>query len=202
MSHIDSYKHRLVGSFIGLPVYWPLEDVHGHPDFREDFDCTTRQLVIGGGSGEHPGLVITDPQAAVAAFLDDSLDDLDLPPPDADALRTILKPFLPFHPSRLVDFNRWDLRTCHAFHERCHSPYAENSYGMYEDRMGLEAWIALGFGEFVFFALPQLAPELVPQLPADLRRRFRHVRYNNVLLIPPGMPVYANGGNVFFSPGR
>jgi hypothetical protein len=30
MSHIDSFKHEIVGLLVGLPVYYPLEDIDGH----------------------------------------------------------------------------------------------------------------------------------------------------------------------------
>ena len=46
MSHIDSFKHELVGLFGGLPVYHPLEVIDG------DFRCDPTQLLLGGGSGE------------------------------------------------------------------------------------------------------------------------------------------------------
>ena len=60
MSHIDSYKHEIVGLFGCIPVYRPLEDISepGDDDPQLDFGCTTEQLVIGGGPGEHLGLVL------------------------------------------------------------------------------------------------------------------------------------------------
>jgi len=60
MSHIDSYKHEIVGLFGCLPVYHPLGDIPAPPDNwpEYDFGYTTEQLVIGGGPGEHLGLVL------------------------------------------------------------------------------------------------------------------------------------------------
>jgi hypothetical protein len=68
MSHIDSYKHEIVGLFGSLPVYHPLEDIPepATDQLQHDFGCTTEQLVIGGGSGEHSGLVFRDAQGAAA----------------------------------------------------------------------------------------------------------------------------------------
>ncbi len=54
----------------GISVYFPLEDIDG------DFKCTTKQLLIGGGSGEDPALVIKNPLAATAMFLDEEIDGL------------------------------------------------------------------------------------------------------------------------------
>ena len=79
MSHIDSFKHEIVGLFGGLPVYHPLEDING------DFKCSTKQLVIGGGSGDQPmqtssGVVIAAQAvkllAAVFAKRGELTDDL------------------------------------------------------------------------------------------------------------------------------
>ena len=71
MSYIDSYKHELVGMFGSLPVYHPLEDIPGssEPELSGEFACSTKQIVIGGGGGEWPGLVITNPIGAVIEFL-------------------------------------------------------------------------------------------------------------------------------------
>ncbi len=41
MSHIDSFRHQLVGYLGYLPVYHPLEEIDG------DFRCSPRQLVLG-----------------------------------------------------------------------------------------------------------------------------------------------------------
>ena len=71
VSHIDSFKHELIGLFGGLPVYRPLQLIDG------DFQCDVNQLVLGGGSGEHPALVVKNLLAAVACYLDEELDSLD-----------------------------------------------------------------------------------------------------------------------------
>lgn len=69
-------------------------------------------------------------------------------------------------------------------------------------RTGLPEWLVLGIGELVFCALPELAADLLATLPGWRGTKLWHMRYNNILAIPPGLPVYANGGNAFAREGR
>jgi hypothetical protein len=62
MSSIDSLAHAHVAKFFGLPIYWVLEE---KPlSYLIDIDDDTTEVInqyylsIGGGSGEHPALVI------------------------------------------------------------------------------------------------------------------------------------------------
>jgi hypothetical protein len=62
MSSIDSLEHTHVAKFFGLPIYWVLEE---NPlSYLIDIDDDTTEVInqyylsIGGGSGEHPALVI------------------------------------------------------------------------------------------------------------------------------------------------
>lgn len=190
MSHIDSFRHQEVGNFLGLPVYLPLQDIDG------DFKATPRQLLIGGGSGEHPAVVLTDPQAAVAAFLGEVEPHVRLSPQELQAWREAYKPFRPEFEHKLLAFYDWNAETYHGFYERCCSRYT-SSYSVHMDKMSLERWLVYGLGEFVFYAMPQLAPDLMPRL-ADPYGKFTQVMYSEVLLTPPNMPVFANGGNTFF----
>lgn len=74
MSAIDLYKPKLLGYFTGIPVYLPtkvIRDsgvVHGVGVSK---DC---HVLIGGGSGEHPALVV-DYRAALVHFMDDFATD-------------------------------------------------------------------------------------------------------------------------------
>ena len=192
MSHVDSFQHEIVGRFAGLPVYHPLEVIDG------DFHCTPNQLVLGGGSGEHPALVVAQPQAAVACFLDTELA------PQRGVHVTGWKPaieqHLDYNHGNNLVFHDWSIADFANFDARCRSSALLNPYddGL---EMSVEHWLVLGFGEFVFFAMPELASELMDSLD-DPYRHFRHERYNNIQLIPPNMPVYANGGNAFVSSRR
>lgn len=69
MSYIDLIKHELVGFFNGLPVYHPLETVEEGSWESYDFSCSPANLIIGGGAGEHPALVLHNLESLVAAYL-------------------------------------------------------------------------------------------------------------------------------------
>ena len=62
MSSIDTLEHAHVAKFVGLPIYWVLEE---KPlSYLIDIDDDTTEVInqyylsIGGGSGEHPALII------------------------------------------------------------------------------------------------------------------------------------------------
>lgn len=188
MSHIDSYSHQLVGYLAGLPVYRPLVDIEGDEDFG-DFSCKAGQLVLGGGSGEWPGLVLEKPATAVATFLvlceEESVSDrgwLDLA--DGQAFE---KGGLRYYAWRTEDHAR--------FYTLCQSealPYP------YEDKAdySFEQWLLATFGQLVFHAFPEMASELMDQLD-DPWTALKHNHFNNILLPVPNAPTYANGGQVF-----
>lgn len=195
MSHIDSFKHEIVGLFGSLPVYHPLEDIHG------DFVCTKKNLLIGGGSGEHPALVIESPLEAVAWFLDRELESLKGSGLDTDTFPLITKidewsaiiaPYLTSSHHDLLTFYEWDRETYRNFEHLCKSSALPNP--LCDEK--LENWLILGMGEFVFFAMPELASEIMSQLNNPYTC-FHHSCYNNIMVIPPNFPVYANGGNAF-----
>jgi len=192
MSHIDSFKHQLVGYFFGLPVYLPLEDING------DFQCTTRQLLIGGGSGEHPALIVKNPLACVAMYLDENKVELKLSNREEEELEALYKPYLSWETEEVLDFCEWDIKVYHEFYKRCRTKRSLNSYRSYE-HISFERWLIMGFGEFFFFSMPQHAIELIDKIDVKYKKRFFYMRYNNILLIPPNMPVHANGGSAYIS---
>lgn len=190
MSYIDIYPHELVGYFGPLPVYRPLEDIPGwipETGWDGDFPCRTDQLVIGGGSGEFPGLVLSRPGAAVACFALHH-EAFSLPRKTRETLE--------------ADIAGAPVTRRHGWLEEDHVRFrsiitsTEIANPFYDGEMDEETWLACSLGEFVYSALPELAPDEVETL-----RRFEgeraHVRFNNILLPPPGMPVYANGGTAF-----
>jgi hypothetical protein len=183
MSYIDAFDHELVGFFAGLPLYHPLEAVTGSGG--DEFGCTPRQLVLGGGSGEHPAIVLRQPPAAVAAFLQAAL------PPDAPALapesQQLLDDIPPF--DECLHFAGWGIAEFVSFHDRCRTPTFVTSYNAEQDG-ALEAWVLCNLGEFVYFAMPELAPEVQTQL-ADVCAQVRRPHYYNVQILPPGYGVPA-----------
>ena len=188
MSHIDSYAHQLVGYLAGLPVYRPLVDIVGDEDFG-DFSCKAGQLVLGGGSGEWPGLVLEKPETAVATFLvlceEEAVADrgwLDLV--DGKA----------FERGALRHYN-WRTEDHARFYTLCQSEALPDPFDDEAD-YSFEQWLLATFGQLVFHAFPEMASELMDQLD-DPWTALKHNHFNNILLPVPNAPTYANGGQVF-----
>lgn len=190
MSHIDSFKHQFVGKFGYLPVYLALEDIDG------DFICSKHQLVLGGGSGEHPALVLANPDAAVARFIDNQIDHLDLTREEKNIWHQIYAGQIEWDNRKVLKFFLWGMKDYHDFHRMCTKGVLPNRF--FDDEMSIEDWLVLGFGEFIFFAMPNLAEGIMSQLKEPYKY-FHHTYFNNILLYPPNVPVYANGGNAFVS---
>jgi hypothetical protein len=184
MSHIDSFKHELVGHFGHLPVYHPLQDIEG------DFISNPDQLVLGGGSGEHPALVFESLPHAVALFLEDEIKTNK----KIGHWHPVIKPLLNKPIENLLTYYEWNQETHEKFEQFC------RSFAMLNEFMGkttLEKWLLLGIGEFVFFSLPHMAKTIMEKLENPYQH-FYHIKYNNIMIVPPNFPVYANGGNMFF----
>jgi hypothetical protein len=178
MSYIDTFDHELVGFFAGLPLYHPLETVADSGG--DEFGCTPRQLVLGGGSGEHPAIVLREPPAAVAMFLQAAL------PPDAPALAPESQQFLDETPplDECLHFAGWRIADFVSFQERCQALSFVRPYRVEQDGL-LEEWVLCNLGEFVYFAMPELSPDVPTQL-ADICAQVRGPRYLNVQILPPG----------------
>lgn len=198
MSHIDSFKHEITGLFGSIPVYHPLEEIDG------DFEADQTQLILGGGSGEHPAMVIENPVQAVALFLKKKLEPLKDPKlkekyyplkrlmPEWEP---VIDRFLPDTADEVLAFYDWEAEDFERFEELCRSSAMPNDFW----KGDFHEWLVLSFGEFIFFAMPELAADLMHKLGEDPYQHFRHTEYNNIGLIPPNFPVYANGGNGFES---
>lgn len=183
MSHIDSFEHELVGYLGYLPVYHPLEKIDG------DYVCDTGQLVLGGGSGEHPALVIESPISAVAYFLQEEIKG----EKHLKAWGPVIAPYLDANTAQLLTYYDWDTKRHRAFQKMSKSSLLHNP----NDGEDIVKWLILGIGEFVFFSMPGLAKDIMDKLETPYVH-FKHIRYSNILVLPPNMPVYANGGNAFF----
>lgn len=190
MSYIDSYKHELLGLFGNIPVYHPLEDIppSENPCWDGDYGCTTGQIVIGGGSGEHPGLVLCNSAAAVAEFVlaTESFEAI-------DSIKSRLYPMLKAVP---LLFAGWNVDDYHGFYELCISKALPHPFDDETD-LSFEKWLLAGLDKFIYYALPHLAQETV-DLVGPLHTEKTHIFFNNIGVVPSNMPVYANGGNVFF----
>lgn len=63
MSYIDTFKHEHIGSVASVPIYLPLEPINGN-----EFKADENSIILGGGSGELAGYVLTPGDVIFAAI--------------------------------------------------------------------------------------------------------------------------------------
>lgn len=134
MSEIDQYNHTHVGYFCNLPLYRIYEDTG--PKASDEFVAAAGDLILGGGSGEHPAMVITNHDFLVNFWLgsysnlgDDQDDDMT--------------------PADCFKFYGWRVENYVAFFEASKhtmTPYDQDAHG------SLESWMTLSFGELLLFS--------------------------------------------------
>jgi hypothetical protein len=185
MSYIDSFDHDLVGFFGGLPIYHPTQDISGAAIDPQEFACNSRQLILGGGEGEHPALVLADPSSAALHFAGLAWTLL----PERQPLSAPTRRALDRATScwQCLSFAGWDMKTHADFYARCTAacyptPFDPERHGTVEE------WLVASLGEFVYFALPELAAD-AEEPRAELRTQVSHPIFWNVLTPPPGYPV-------------
>ena len=180
MSYIDCFKHEIVGIIAGIQIYHPLVSIINTDG--SDFSCTHRDLVIGGGEGEFPGIVVCNVPAVVDYFLHyQARHDLRIDPNE-------LTPF-----DEIVAADCFDLTTLsddfktnfhiRAMGEKCETPYSINmSLFGGKKRTTMEEWLAVSIGEFVYLSMPELH-----QRHGKFPKRFSHYGlFCNVTCLPPG----------------
>jgi len=157
MSHIDTIKHELVGYLNGLPIYHPIENQIGAKWGDPDFSCNQSNLVIGGGGGEHPGLVIHNLPSLVCEYLlydieQNSENSPDHYRPPSDEVRKLLLDIAVGKEPNL-EFCGWSIEHHKQFIERAMSPVHNHPLA---EESAAEKWIRLSIGEFVYFSLQPL----------------------------------------------
>lgn len=182
MSHIDSYDHEYIGQLGYLPIYRPLETIKSDKWGSYDFGAHPGNLVLGGGSGEHPGLVVHKLESLVAKFLYDQLteeDDEIIAKADRDYLFDLI------YTDEIFEFCEWSIDHYVSLKEMAQSlafltPLSENEK--------VEDWLAKSLGELIFFSLSELNPEHEKLSgifsPFEITWTMR-----NVTCVPPGYPA-------------
>lgn len=204
MSYIDCFQHEFLGSLNGLPIYHLLESVSFQDNGHPAFECDGSSLILGGGSGEHPALVVEGLDSIVAEYL---LHDIymcevhrqDLREKLTDRARESLED-IAFSANQKLVFVGWGMKDHAKFYERAISPLNSTSL---EPGKSAELWIRLSLGEFVYFSLPELCSRrLEMQALAGVSDDSAWpVGYwmRNVLCPPPGyMPRSSFGDRGFF----
>lgn len=166
MSTIDTGKHDVVGRLNGIPLYHPLER------YDADFAADERHLVLGGGSGEHPAVVVPAITAAYAMLRHivdrregegyrDYAGVFGLTAERIEALEEeIFNSALP-----VVNYSDWGGNEWHHFVKNAgsalhHTPFELNSEA-------IEAWLERAIGEIAFVQYPELIVECGLEQHAD-----------------------------------
>lgn len=154
MSYIDLFKHNLLGHFLLLPIYLPLENSNG-----EEFSFTTENLVIGGGSGEHPAIVIHNLDKVVAMYLLHCLITLEengqeIPQEIYDQLYDLAN-----DKRKVLEFCNWSIDTYRNFAEMV-DKYALNpaQCSIFDGAINYEDYLASAIGEFLYHSIPEIVP--------------------------------------------
>ncbi len=157
MSYIDTIKHELVGYINGLPIYHPVEAVKygGWGDYN--FSCNPENLVIGGGAGEHPALVIHNLGSLAASYIllcierhSEYFADTFTAPPEETINRLS---DIAFDSGEHLEFCHWSMTHFRDFVELAKSPLHATPL---LEKQTPEGWIKKSIGEFVYFSLPEL----------------------------------------------
>jgi hypothetical protein len=160
MSYIDTIDHELIGYLNGLPIYHPLESVSKGTWGEYDFSCSPSNLVLGGGSGEHPALILHKLESFVAKYIlfdDDQkvkhFADRGYKPLEEDVLNQLID--ISEVEDKVLEFCDWSMIQTYDFVElaksRLHStPLLE--------AQSVEKWIQLSIGELIYFSLGDLNP--------------------------------------------
>jgi hypothetical protein len=184
MSYIDTFDHQYVGSFAGLPIYYSRDTVEG--DGGVDFGCGPDSLVLGGGGGEHPALIFHRLDCLAMRFLLHAVGENDRGdrPVNEQFGDFPIWDYLNVPYAELFEFAGWSVRDYHAFYERCRSVAIDRPFGV-DDYLSFEEWLAISFGELVWFSFPELIENLSP-----VREKYPSLRpiANNVKIPPPGFP--------------
>ena len=157
MSYIDTIKHELVGYLNGLPIYHPIETYINGDKGDDDFSCSPKNLVLGGGGGEHPALVLHELGALVAEYILYSLSQIesyhDCSPWSEAVIDRLYE--MSCKEREPLEFCGWHMSHFNNFLLNAKA----NVHGTpLKDSQDAEEWIKLSIGEFVFYSLPELNP--------------------------------------------
>ncbi len=181
MSYIDCFDHEHIGMLGYLPIYHPLENIEGDKWGGYDFSATPENLILGGGSGEHPGLVLHKLECLAARFLHDQITDeeeANLSKEDKDYLIDLC------YSDDVLEFCSWTINHYAAMKEMAQSKSFLAPLGENEE---VEEWLCKSVGELIFFSLSELNPAhgRLTEIFAPFEL---HATMRNVACVPPGYP--------------
>jgi len=182
MSYIDSHDHEYIGCLGYLPIYRPLQNIEGDKWEGYYFSANPRNLILGGGCGEHPGLIVHKLECIAAKFLYDQITEEEeekISKKDTDYLIDLC------YADEILEFCSWSVNNYASLKEMAGSTTFITPLGEDEE---VEEWLCKSLGELVFFSLRDLNPEYEKLLeifgPFGIEATMR-----NVACPPPDFPA-------------
>lgn len=185
MSYIDTFDHELVGCIVGLPIYHPLERVENSGDVPTEFGTSPDQLVIGGGSGEHPAILLLDLPQAVSHLFNAALYYSNIVEPSfPEEIQFLLDQAI--ESQTLLAFPGWDVQTYANFYQRCTSKALFTPFNP-DKFMSLESWLVASLGELLYFSMQEFWSNIHESIEI-LSKSIKLPLLRNVSILPPGFP--------------
>jgi|SRR5579875_3842514 len=166
MSYIDTISHSVVGTFAGISVYHPLQNLD--EEKKDEFSATPKNLIIGGGGGEHPGMVIQDLDFCVWEFLT-ALSELQGKEIDEMEFFTKFENGIPNYKMSEhsiytnLEYSTWGMSQVARFAERVNQEFDEGiKYFKHKDSFNnaqVELKVNIMLGEFIFYSAKKLISE-------------------------------------------
>lgn len=181
MSYIDTLHHEQVGSLAGYPLYHPtMQHKNDEGWGAADFAAGPQNLVLGGGSGEHPGLVVHKFDQIVRLYL---LHVIDLHvgagterSPEFEAFEDELLRGLEVRFDRWYEFCGWGIEQMATLLERAKAgPNLGTPYDP-DVHTSVEHWLAYSLGEFCVMDMPDLAGSDMARLLARHEPQLQELR--------------------------
>lgn len=153
MSYIDTIPHEQLGTLAGYPLYHPLATkIAERGDY--EFGCSPANIVLGGGSGEHPGMVLHHLEHLARYYLLYRLDSLSENKPEThlDELESLedrlLNCLVPV--SKCLETCGWQLEQLAELVRRSQESSLTTPYDTLE-HSSVEHWLAYSIGEWLWF---------------------------------------------------
>jgi len=168
MSYIDTIRHERLGTLVGLALYHPFERRAARRS-SYDFGCSPFNLVLGGGSGEHPAIVVHHLHHIVRYYVllrlemtraDGKDDGAAVGTLESRILEVDLEPLL-----ECLEFCGWTLEQLANLVRSANDPTLPAPYNP-DVHSSVEHWLAYSFGEFLWYDRPDLAGGEVEALKA------------------------------------
>ena len=139
-------------------------------------------LILGGGSGEHPGLVIHNIESVVAKYLYFQLSD-----EEENSLTEEEEGYVTdlyyANTDEILEFCSWSIR---QYSDLLNMAKSDLLSCPLDDDEDVEDWLIRSIGELVYYSLPDLNPE--HEKLAKIFSRFKMNIMQNVVCTPPGFP--------------